>query len=471
MTKKKIAIVGGGVAGIGAAWTLSQHPERFDFQLFEKNDRLGGNARTIDIPQEDGSLIPVDISVTAFIPTVYHNFRELMKRYQIEEMDTRFSYTIEHGGEIYAHDFDSPMRERLQKEIDKFQRTLRFLQRFNFLNKSRSKFLAALNPFNYVSMNTVLNARGLSGDFRYKVLKPMFVNFLMATNVYDMPAALFSRYLDFFDIEKATPMTTWKYGTRNIYQRMTAKFQDRIHLNRGIDKVIRDGKGVTLRDCHGKEERFDEVILACNANQSMMMLDKPSKLELWLLSSIRYEAELHNHVTVHSDESVLPKNATKPVEERSNYVQQYGARPDNYELTYIMHNQQPWAKGSDKPCLATYNNTQAIDESKVVDRWWFQHIVHDVRHVTLTMNLMRLIQGRKHTWHCGAHTLMNAQECCFVSGMAVARQLGAEYPFADEEARKWFNFYGSVLFGWRFKKAKKRKRAHQPQPQEILASS
>ena len=40
----------------------------------------------------------------------------------------------------------------------------------------------------------------------------MFVNFLMATNVFDMPASLFSRYLEFFDIETATPMQTWGGG-------------------------------------------------------------------------------------------------------------------------------------------------------------------------------------------------------------------------------------------------------------------
>ncbi len=47
----------------------------------------------------------------------------------------------------------------------------------------------ALNPFNYITMRTVLNLGGFSGDFRYKILKPMFVNFLMATNVFDIPAA------------------------------------------------------------------------------------------------------------------------------------------------------------------------------------------------------------------------------------------------------------------------------------------
>ena len=40
-----------------------------------------------------------------------------------------------------------------------------------------------------------------------------------------------------------------------------------------------------------------------------------------------------------------------------------------------------------------------------------------------------------------------------MTGLAAARQLGADYPSDDPEARKWFNFYGRMLYGWRFRKA------------------
>src|SRR5206468_1396669 len=82
-----------------------------------------------------------------------------------------------------------------------------------------------------------------------------------------------------------------------------------------------------LLDEHGREERFDEVILACNANQALMMLDRPSARERFVLGSVRYESELHNHAVVHWDASVLGRDATRPLETRSNYVEQYGARP------------------------------------------------------------------------------------------------------------------------------------------------
>ena len=450
---RRVAIVGAGVSGLGVAWALSKHPDRFDFRLFEAQAQVGGNAITADMPQDDGTSIPFDISVTACIPSVYHHILLFMQQHDIELVDTRFSYSVKYRGGIYAHDFDSDIRRQLQPEIEKFQRLLGRLRWWGRLNRSRSRLLNALNPFNYVSMGTVLNVGRFSGDFRYKILKPMFVNFLMATNVFDMPASLFARYLEFFDIETATPMQTWDRGTRRIYEKMSAAFQDKIYLERPVRKVLRRSSDVVVEDEHGRTETFDDVVFACNANQTLMLLDKPTLLESFLLSSIRYESELHNHTVVHSDASVLPDNEVKPLSTRSNHIEQYGARPDNYEITYIMHNQQPWAKRSDKPCLVTYNPISRIDEEKIVKTWWFQHIVHDVRHVAVLIHLFCFVQGRRRTWHCGAHTLINSQETCFVSGLVTARQMGADYPFRDSEARKWFNFYGRMMYGRRFKKA------------------
>ena len=453
---RRVAIVGGGVAGLGTAWALHRHPERFDFRVFEAEAHLGGNAVTADMPQDDGTSIPFDISVTACIPSVYHHIRLVAQQLGVELVDTRFSYSVGYRGGIYAHDLDCDIGRELRTEIGQFQRLLKRLHWFGRLNGSRSRLLNALNPFNYVSMGTVLNFGRYSGDFRYKVLKPMFVNFLMATNVFDMPASLFSRYLEFFDIITATPMQTWEGGTRRIYEKLTAAFREKIDLGRRVSKVVRCGSTVLVKDAHGVEETFDDVVFACNANQTLMALDRPSFLESWLLASIRYESELHNHAVVHSDASVLPDNAALPLETRSNHIEQYGSRPDNYEITYIMHNQQPWANRSDKPCLVTYNPISRIDGDKVVKRWWFQHVVHDVRHIVVLVPLFRLIQGRRRTWHCGAHTLVNSQETCFVTGLVTARQLGAGYPFRDPESRKWFNFYGRMMYGWRFRSARSR---------------
>ena len=450
---RRIAIVGGGVSGLGAAWALSHHPDRFDFRLFEAQDQVGGNAFTADMPQDDGSSIPFDISVTACIPSVYSHIILLMEQYGIDLVDTRFSYSVKYGEGVYAHDFDSDIRRQLQPEIARFQKLLRRLHRIGWLTRSRSKLLNALNPFNYVSMGTVLKLGRFSDDFRYKVLKPMFINFVLAAQIFDMPAALFARYLEFFDIESATPMQTWDQGTRRIYENLTAGFSDKIYLNRPVRKVYRQPASVVIEDDDGVQETFDEVIFACNANQTLRVLDNPTSLERFILSSIRYDDEIHHRAVVHSDASVLPDSDVKPLATRSNHIEQFGAKPDNYEITYIMHNQQPWAKQSDKPCLVTYNPVSPIDEGKIVAERSFQHVVHDVRHVTLLVNLFRFVQGRRRTWHCGAHTLINSQETCFVTGLAAARQMGADYHFTDPEAKRWFNYYGGLMYGRKFRKA------------------
>ena len=230
--KRTVANVGGGVAGLGAAWALNHRPDRFDFRLFETQDQVGGNAITVDMPQEDGSSIPFDIAVAACIPSVYQHILLLKREFGIELINTRFSYSVEYRGHVYAHDFDSKIRQQLQSEIAKFQRVLRRLHWFGKLTRSRPKFLNALNPFNYISMGTVLNLAGFSGDFKYKILKPMFVNFLMATNVFEMSASLFARYLEFFDIETATPMQTWDQGgaSTRIYQPVSGKRLGIIYL-------------------------------------------------------------------------------------------------------------------------------------------------------------------------------------------------------------------------------------------------
>ena len=136
---RRIAIVGGGISGLGAAWALHYHPDRFDFRLLEAQDRIDGNAITADMPQDDGSSIPFDISVTACIPSVYQHVVLLMKQFGIELVDTRFSYSVKYRGHVYAHDFDSEIREQLQFEIARFQRVLRRLHWFGPMSRSRSK--------------------------------------------------------------------------------------------------------------------------------------------------------------------------------------------------------------------------------------------------------------------------------------------------------------------------------------------
>ena len=76
MAPKRVAIIGGGVTGLSAAWHLKQNQKdgEIDVQLFESADRLGGHAYTMDVNGVD-----VDIGFMVFNDSNYPNMTEWFK--------------------------------------------------------------------------------------------------------------------------------------------------------------------------------------------------------------------------------------------------------------------------------------------------------------------------------------------------------------------------------------------------------
>ncbi|GAB3665582.1 hypothetical protein GCM10027589_30260 [Actinocorallia lasiicapitis] len=239
-------------------------------------------------------------------------------------------------------------------------------------------------------------------------------------------------------------MTTWKGGTRAVYQAMTEGFADRIELGCAVTEVRRDTHGVRVTDATGRKRRYDQVIFACGADEALALLPDASLAERMLLGAVRYDDAIHGEAVVHTDRSVVPDTAC--LAERSTYVDRRTS--GGYEITYLMHNQQPWTADRHRPWLVTYQGAGSREFDGVVRRERFHHVRSDLFHTLVLTNLFPLLQGRRRTWFCGAHTTFNSQEHCFLSGLAVAHRLGADYPFPeDREARAWFRFYGRLSQG------------------------
>ena len=66
---KKIAVIGGGISGLGAAYVLSN---RYQVTLFEAENRLGGHARTVFAGKNGNQAVD-----TGFIVFNYPNYPEL----------------------------------------------------------------------------------------------------------------------------------------------------------------------------------------------------------------------------------------------------------------------------------------------------------------------------------------------------------------------------------------------------------
>lgn len=86
-----IAIVGGGIAGLGAAWALDPF---HDITLFEANDWLGGHAHTVDV-EVGGYPVPVDTGFLVYnertYPHLTHLFHHLGVDTQASDMSFSFS--------------------------------------------------------------------------------------------------------------------------------------------------------------------------------------------------------------------------------------------------------------------------------------------------------------------------------------------------------------------------------------------
>src|SRR6056297_2515392 len=96
---KKIAVIGAGISGMGAAHMLS---EDHHVTLFEAEPRLGGHARTV-VAGRDGDQ-PVD---TGFIVFNYANYPHLTAMFRdldvpVEKSDMSFGASIDGGRVEYG---------------------------------------------------------------------------------------------------------------------------------------------------------------------------------------------------------------------------------------------------------------------------------------------------------------------------------------------------------------------------------
>jgi hypothetical protein len=72
-------------------------------------------------------------------------------------------------------------------------------------------------------------------------------------------------------------------------RKLTAPFQDRIHLGSPVVRVRRAPGRAFVTTADGETRPFDKVILACHADQALALLADPTPLETRLLRVFKYQ--------------------------------------------------------------------------------------------------------------------------------------------------------------------------------------
>lgn len=99
--RERIAVVGGGVAGIVASHILSN---KYDVTIFEQNDYLGGHTNTVLISSGADKGLAVDTGFIVFNEQTYPNFMKFIDQLGvvIQDSDMSFGYFDEATGFHYA---------------------------------------------------------------------------------------------------------------------------------------------------------------------------------------------------------------------------------------------------------------------------------------------------------------------------------------------------------------------------------
>jgi len=416
VARQKIAIVGAGVSGMGAAHALSA---AHDVTLIEAEPRLGGHARTIVAGRRGDQ--PVD---TGFIVFNYVNYPQMTGLFEaldvpVIKSDMSFGATINGGWLEYNLQTYRGMFAQTRNLVrPAYAGMLRDILRFHAGARE-----AAADPT--LTLGGLVEKLRLGRWFQEYFLLP-FSGAIWSTpleRMLDYPAQPLVRFFDNHGLLQAKGAHQWytvKGGSREYVSRLEAATRAHgatIRLGAPVQGLRRVPGGVELRCAGGEWEGFDHVVLATHSDASLALLSDPSPEEAAALGAMRYQA---NDAYLHCDPSVMP--ARKACWASWVYQGDHSRPRDRIGVSYWMNSLQPFIPADDL-LLVTLNPQDPIREEMIYDQTSFMHPVYD--HASwAAQEALRGMQGQRNTWFCGAYMKNGFHEDGYSSGLDVARALG-----------------------------------------------
>ncbi|MEX2644136.1 MAG: FAD-dependent oxidoreductase [Acetobacterales bacterium] len=417
-----MAVIGSGIAGMSAAWLLSQ---RHRVTLYEATERPGGHSNTVDAPGPDGP-VAVDTGFIVYNERNYPNLVALFDRLGVrtKPSDMSFSVSLDAGGFEYAGtDFWGMLAQRRNVVRPRFWRMMRDILRFY---RSAPGLLRRPDA-STLTLGDVLDEGGYSETFARDHLLPMGAAIWSASldGMRDHPAAAFVGFFENHGLLNLANRPQWRTvdgGSRAYVGKITAPYRDRIRLNCGVRAIRRPPGGgrVAIADAQGAEADYDEVVVAAHADQALAMLADADPREREVLGAFRYQT---NETVLHGDAALMPRR--RRAWSSWNYIGRTGS-DDSRALcvSYWMNRLQ--SLDDRVPLFVTLNadnlGLRPRPESVIAT----EHYTHPQFTTAAIVAQARLwdIQGVRNTWFCGSYFGAGFHEDGLQSGLAVAEAIG-----------------------------------------------
>lgn len=413
--RKKIAVIGSGISGLGAAWMLAPH---HDVTLYEAEPRAGGHARTRDVggtPVDTGFIVCNRRTYPLFIPMLKH------LGVALEPSDMSFAASFGAGAYEYGTFSLGALFAQPRRLLDPGHlRMVRDILRF-------FRHAPGMADFDG-SLGALLDHLGMGEAFRARFLLPISgaIWSTPTRDMLDFPAASFVRFFDNHGLLSVNGQPQWltvSGGSRAYVEAVIRDTACELRLNCPVQEVRRSKSRIHVTATDGTRD-FDKVVIATHAPQALAMLAQPDPDEAAILGALRTQP---NRMVLHSDTRLMPKRRSAWAS--WNFVtdrdEPTSAAP--VPLSYWMNRLQNL--DTPRPLIVTLN--PGVEPEEIHDEAVLHHPQFDADAIAVQDRLPE-IQGRGGVWYAGAWTRYGFHEDGLLSALRVVQGMGHDWPLGPD---------------------------------------
>ena len=407
----KIAVIGAGISGLGAAYLLSQ---KHEVDVYEKENRLGGHARTTQV-NEDGKTFGVDTGFLVFNHETYPLLTKLFEKLdvKIENSDMSFGFWDQDTNVAYNAQTFSGI----------------FFQKKNIFSLTHYKMIYDIMRFNSKATKDVdSNSKDLDNTlghylqsfgkaFKERYILPMGAAIWStpSNEMDEFPARTFLHFFKNHGLLGVSTQHQWltvSNGSINYIEKIQKCISGKILLNSDVGKISRDAEGVRLHHEDGRVSHYDKVVFSLHAPDALKLLEDPSEEEAEILSAFAYKS---NDALLHTDESALYPD--KKIYAAWNYKN--NEDKETVTLSYWINRLQNLK--TKKDYFVSLNEVDSIDQ--VIERIRYEHPQFNLLAIR-AQESRNLINGQNNTYYGGAYWRYGFHEDGLWSANTIAEKFG-----------------------------------------------